>query len=87
LADVGERVSEVLELGAVVADGEVALRGVAEDSLKLDSAMLLVVVEEVLDGIPDGASGETGMHDDIEEVGGDGAVYLGEHGVVIATPR
>jgi hypothetical protein len=48
--------------------------------------MLLVAAEEVLDGVPYGASGGAGVHEDSEEVGGDGAVYLGEHGVVIATP-
>jgi hypothetical protein len=42
LADIGERVGEGLELGAVVADGEVVLRGVAEVGLKLDGVMLLV---------------------------------------------
>jgi hypothetical protein len=86
LAHVGERVGEVLELGAVVTKGEVALRSVAEVGLKLDRAMLLVIAEEVLDGVLDGARGGAGAHVDVEEAGGDGAVYPGEHGVVIATP-
>jgi hypothetical protein len=60
LANVGERVGEILELSAVVADGEVALRSVAEVGLELDGAVLLVVAEEVLDGIPDGAAVEPG---------------------------
>jgi hypothetical protein len=60
--------------------------GVAEVGLELDGAVLLVVAEEILDGIPDGARGRAGMHDDAEEVGIDGAVDPGEHGVVITAP-
>jgi hypothetical protein len=82
LVDIGEQVSDVLELGTVVTEGEVALRSVAEVGLELDGAMLLVIVEEVLDGVLDGAHGGAEAHDDAEKVGGDGAVYPGEHGVV-----
>ncbi|XP_047079718.1 uncharacterized protein LOC124690372 [Lolium rigidum] len=86
LADVSEGVGEVLELGAVVADGEIALWRVAEVGLELDGAVLLVVAEEILDGVPDGERSGAGMHDDAEEVGVDGAVDPGEHGVVITAP-
>ena len=79
LADVGEGVGKSFELGAVIADGEVALRSVAELRLELDGAVLFVVAEKLLDGVPDGASGGAGPHDDAEQVDGDGTIYPGEH--------
>jgi hypothetical protein len=48
--------------------------------------MLLVVAKEILNGVPDGAHGGSGAHDDAEVVGGDGAVYPRENDVVIVTP-
>lgn len=49
--------------------------------------MFLVVAEEVLDGVPDDACRGAWTHDDVEEVDGDGAVYPGEDGEVVAAPR
>ena len=79
-------VGEGLELGAVVGDRHVALRSVPELRFELESPMLFVVAEEVLDGVPDDACCGAGTHDDAEELGGDGAVNPRENGVVIAAP-
>nr|XP_051190144.1 uncharacterized protein LOC127303450 [Lolium perenne] len=86
LADVAEGVGEGLQLGAVVADGEIPLWGVAEVGLQLNGVVLLVVAEEVLNGVPDDARRGARAHDDAEEVDGDGAIYPGEDGVVVAAP-
>ena len=86
LADVGEGVGKGLQLGAVVTNGEIALRSVAELRLQLNCAVLLVVAEQILDGVPDGAGGGAGAHDDAEKIDGDRAVDPGEHRVVVTPP-
>jgi hypothetical protein len=52
----------------------------------LQSTVHLVVAEEILDGLPDRPGGGAGAHDDVEELGGDGAVDPRQNGVVITAP-
>jgi hypothetical protein len=43
-------------------------------------------VEEVVDGVPNLPRRRARCHDDTEELGGDRAIDLGEHGVVVTHP-
>ena len=52
LTDVSQSVGEGLEFGAVGVHSHVTLRGVAELGVERDGTTLLVVAEEVGDGIP-----------------------------------
>jgi len=58
LADVTKFVGETLEMGAVLVDAGVALRDGPQLGLEEDSAVHLVVVEEILDGAPEGERGD-----------------------------
>ena len=53
-AKITELLGLLLELGAVVVDAEIALTEVAEVSIEVECAMLLVPEELVLDGEPGG---------------------------------
>ena len=86
LADVYKGVGEGLEIGAVVGDRHVALRSVPELRFELESPLLFVVAEEVLDGVPDEACRGAGAHDDAEKIDQDGTINLGEDSVVITAP-
>jgi hypothetical protein len=59
---------------------------VAKLGVKGEGTTFLVVVEEVGDGIPNLSHCRSWQHDDIEELGRDRVVYLGENGEVIAIP-
>jgi hypothetical protein len=67
VADVTQVVGELLELAAVVSDGEVALNNIAELRLKKDSALQLVVAKESLNGRPDGEGVSVGLVDEVED--------------------
>ena len=62
------------------------MRGVVKFRLELDGAVLLVVTEQVLDGVTDHASGGAWAHDNAEEVDGDGPVDPRKDGEVVAPP-
>jgi hypothetical protein len=81
-----ELISEALQLGAVVMDGEVALLDAPELSLQEDSALELVVAEVALDVGPEREGGDVGLVDEVEDVGGDGGVDPVDKTTVDLTP-
>ena len=79
LAGLGDRmtdrtqlIGEALQLSAVFIDGEIALVGAAKLSLKVDSTLEFVVVEEAFELGPQGEGSEVRFVDDIEDRFGDG---------------
>jgi hypothetical protein len=74
LADVPERISQLLEASSVLGDIHVALHQISELGLQIDYAMKLVVAELIMDGLPDAIGrGLWGAHD-VAHVLGDGDV-------------
>ena len=76
-AKIGEVVGHVLELLAVVGDGEIILHECSELGVENEGASLAVTQELGLDGEPSGASSGaavTTSHDDVDEVAGEGPV-------------
>jgi hypothetical protein len=67
-----ELIGKAFQLGAVFADGEIALAGAAEFSFKEDGALKFVVEEEPFNSMPKGERGEVGLVDDGEDGLGDG---------------
>jgi hypothetical protein len=63
LADISKGISQILELGAILVHGHVALWSVAELGVKGECATRLVVTEEVVDGGLDLPGRCAGRHD------------------------
>ena len=74
LANVTKFVGEALEMGALLVDAGVALRDGPQLGLEEDSTVHLVVVEDVLDGAPEGERGDARAVDDVEDTFVDGGV-------------
>jgi hypothetical protein len=75
--EVGEVVGYVLELLAVIGDGEVTLHESSELGVEDEGASLTVVQELGLDGEPSGVSGGAAgapSNEDVNEVAGEGLV-------------
>jgi hypothetical protein len=58
----------------------------AKFGLEVDDASLLVVAEKVLRSKPQSVSALLGLHDDVQDVVGDGVVEGGEDGEVVLGP-
>lgn len=86
LAEVAEGVGESLEATAVLRHRHVALIETAKFGLEVDDASLLVVSEKVLRSKPQSVSALLGLHDDVQDVVGDGVVEGGEDGEVVLGP-
>jgi hypothetical protein len=65
VADVAQLISKVLELGAVVLDGEIALLDGAELGLQEDGALEFVVAEVALDVGPEGERRDARLVDEV----------------------
>jgi hypothetical protein len=72
--DVAQRVSKALDPGAKRSDGHLTLDEVVELLFGVDRALETVVEEELVDGVPQRRGGVGGLHDGVEDVGGDGGV-------------
>jgi len=86
VADVAQAIGELLQLGAVVRDAEVALNDAAELGLKENRALHLIVAEEALDVRPDGERRGIGLVDEVEDALVDGGVDPIGEGAVDLTP-
>lgn len=82
LADVAKSVGKELEFGVVLGDREIALVEGAILGLEIDRAVELVVVEETVDGGPDGVGGGVGGAHDVEDVRGDGVVEPADEALI-----
>jgi hypothetical protein len=74
LAELDEGVSECFHLAAVIRDGESALHQGAELGVDEDDPGFTIADELFFEGEPGGAGGRRGGSDDLEQLGGDGAV-------------
>jgi hypothetical protein len=79
LAELDERVGEGLHPPAVVGDGESALTQCAKLGVDKLHACLAVAYELLFKRNPRDVGRRSGGGDDLEEVGGDGAVQPGQH--------
>ena len=86
MTNVAQFVGELLQLGAVGVDAEIALDDAAEVSLKDESTVHLVVAEETFDVRPDGERGGIGLVNEVEDALVDGCVEPVDDGVVDLTP-
>jgi hypothetical protein len=86
MTNVAQFVGELLQLGAVGVDAEIALDDAAEVSLMDDSTVHLVVAEETFDVRPDGECRGIGLVDEVEDALVDGCVEPVDNGVVDLTP-
>jgi hypothetical protein len=86
VADVTQIVGELLQLGVVVADGEVALHNVTELGLEKNGVLHLIVAEETLNVRPDGERGGVGLVDEVEDILGDRGVDLIGEATIDLTP-
>ena len=68
MADVAEAIGEDLEPRIVLGDGHVPLIEGAELRLQGDSAMELIVAEQVVDARPDDMRGGVGNTNDVEDI-------------------
>lgn len=62
----------MLEFGAVVEHGHVALLQHVEFSFKADDTLQFIIVEETFDGVPQGQGIDLVAADDVEDAFGDG---------------
>lgn len=77
LAEITEGVRHALEAVTVVLDGQVALDDVPKLGVEVEGSCLPVIKKLRLNGEPGGACGNaalTAIHDDVDEVVGNGAV-------------
>jgi hypothetical protein len=86
VADVAEVVGELLQLGAVVGDGEIPLNDAAEFGLKKHGALHLIDPEKAFNVGPDGEGGCVGLVDEVEDALGDGVVDPIDETTVDLTP-
>ena len=86
MTNVAQFVGELLQLGAVGVDAEIALDDAAEVSLKDNSTVHLVVAEETFDVRPDGERGGIGIVDEVEDTLVESCVEPVDDGVVDLTP-
>jgi hypothetical protein len=74
VADVAQVVGELLELVALVRDGQIPLDNIAELSFEKNGALQFVVAEEALVVRPNGVGRSIGLVDEVEDILGDGCV-------------
>ena len=74
MADVAELIGEPLQLGAVLIHRQIALLQGAQLRLQLDGALQLIILEQVLDGVPQRERVVAITANNVE----DGLVYGGE---------
>ena len=74
MPNVGELPGQHLQLGAVLSHGEITLHEGTELRFEVDDAGEAIVVEQFLNHRPDSDGSVVLLHDDVEEVGGDGGV-------------
>jgi hypothetical protein len=85
-ADITQAIGNVLELGAVVVDAQVALLDGAELNLQVHSALHLVVAEQALDGAPDGECRGIQLVHVVEDAFGTGGLEPVDDCVVVHLP-
>ena len=86
LAEITESIRHTLETPAVVRDGQVTLDKVPELGVEVEDPCLPVAEKLRLNGEPSGAGGGTALHDDVDEVVGNGAVEPRPDDAVHAPP-
>jgi hypothetical protein len=74
MADVAKVVGELLQLGAVVRDGEITLDDATKLGIKEHRALHLIVSEKTFDVRPNGECGGIRLVDEVEDALGDGGV-------------
>ena len=72
VADVTQLIGESLQLGAVVVDRHVPLLQRSQLGFQVHRTLQLVVLEESLDGVPEGEGGVPFTTNDVEDALGDG---------------
>ena len=75
VVDVAQLVGDPFEFGAVVVDGQVALHHGTQLDLEVDDALHFIVLEEPLDGVPEGECVVAVAADNVEESFGYGGEY------------
>ena len=86
LADIAERIGELLEASGVLGDVHIALDHVPKLYLQIDSAMELIVTELIVDSDPDAVRGRLRMAYDVAHILGDGVVQPTQDALINHTP-
>jgi hypothetical protein len=86
LSEITKAISEGLQAGGVVGDGQVALLQGAELGFEVDGTLQLVVTEEALDVVPDGVGGGMWLVDNVEDAFVDRCVEPVDDAVLVLEP-